>query len=63
VRRDFINLGALVVTLFDGYFVIYLAIFAGTVSSAAVVVPEHISLRRQLRALARRGADPRLVRT
>jgi phosphatidylglycerophosphate synthase len=63
VRRDFINLGALVVALFDGYLLIYVPILAGTIFSAAIVVPEHLGLRRQLRALARRGAAPRLVRS
>src|SRR5262249_38292164 len=61
VRRDFINIGALAATLADGYFPLYLGMLAGGAISAAIVVPEHWKLRRQLREVARRGATPRLV--
>lgn len=61
VRRDFINVAALAMALVDGYFVLYLGMLAGGVITAAVVVLEHVKLRRQLREVARRGATPRLV--
>ena len=59
--RDFVNLGALLVTLVDGYLVIYVGMLAGGVITAAVVVPEHLRLRGQLREIARRGGTPNLV--
>ena len=61
IRRDFVNLAALVLTVFNAYEVIYSGILAGTLVSALIVVPEHIRLRGQLRELARRGAAPRLL--
>jgi len=63
VRRDCVNLIALAVTLVDGYFAIYLMMLAGGLVTAAVVVLEHLKLRRQLREVARRGATPHLVRS
>jgi phosphatidylglycerophosphate synthase len=61
VRRDFINLGALVIALFDAYRLLYTLMFIGGVATAVIIVPEHLRLRRQLRELSRRGASPRLV--
>jgi len=61
VRRDFINLAALGLTLFDGYLVIYFGILAGSLVSSMIVIPEHVRLRRQLREVVRRGGSPRLV--
>jgi len=60
VRREFVNLGALALTFFDAYLVLYAVMLAGGVIAAAVVVPEHLKLRGMLRELARRGAAPRL---
>ncbi|HWU91615.1 MAG TPA: CDP-alcohol phosphatidyltransferase family protein, partial [Kofleriaceae bacterium] len=59
--RDFVNLGALLVSLVNGYLVIYVGMLVGGVVTAAIVVPEHIRLRGQLRELARRGGTPNLV--
>jgi phosphatidylglycerophosphate synthase len=61
VRRDFINLGAAVVALFNGYAVIYAGIWLGTIAAGAVIVPEHVRLRRQLAEIKRRGGTPRYV--
>lgn len=61
LRRDFINLFALAVTFFNGYFMLYVMMLGGGVLTAVGIVPEHIKLRRQLREVARRGATPRLV--
>jgi hypothetical protein len=61
IRRDFVNLAALVLTVFNAYEIIYSGILAGTLVSALIVVPEHLQLRGQLRELARRGAAPRLL--
>jgi phosphatidylglycerophosphate synthase len=61
IRRDFINLAALIIALFDGYGVIYGGIWLGTVVAAAIIVPEHLRLRRQLRELRRRGAEVRYL--
>ncbi len=61
IRRDFINLAALVIALFNGYAVIYGGIWLGTVVAALIVVPEHLRLRRQLREIRRRGGVPRYV--
>lgn len=61
VRRDFINLGAFVVALFNGYGVIYGGIWLGTIAAGAVIVPEHVRLRRQLAEIKRRGGVPRYV--
>lgn len=61
IRRDFVNLVALVVTLFNGYFALYVLMLAGGVITAVHVVPEHVKLRRLLREVARRGAAPHLL--
>lgn len=61
VRRDFINLAALIVALFDGYAIIYAGIWLGTVAAGAIIVPEHLRLRRQLAEIKRRGGVPRYV--
>ncbi len=61
IRRDFINLAALAVALFDGYVVIYAGIWLGTVVAAAIIVPEHLRLHRQLAEIRRRGGVPRYV--
>jgi phosphatidylglycerophosphate synthase len=61
VRRDFVNLAAFAGALANAYLAIYLAMLAGVVVAAAVMVPEHVRLRGQLRQLRRRGAAPRLA--
>jgi phosphatidylglycerophosphate synthase len=63
IRRDFINLGSLVVALAlaHGDLVIFGGIGTGGVVTAAIIVPEHLRLRGQLRDIARRGEQPRLV--
>jgi phosphatidylglycerophosphate synthase len=61
VRRDFINLLSFTAMLVDGYFAIYLTMLTGGVVTIFVIIPEHVKLRRQLREVARRGAQPRLV--
>lgn len=61
IRRDFINLGAVVVSLVDGYLFIYLTMLAGGVVAAVIILPEHVRLRGQLRELAHRGIAPRLL--
>lgn len=61
IRRDFINLGALALALADQYLIIYGLMLIGGVLTVIVVGPEHLRLRRQLRALRARGATPRLL--
>lgn len=61
VRRDFINLGSVAISLANGYLFIYVTMLAGGVVAALIIVPEHIRLRLQLRQLARRGGTPRLL--
>lgn len=61
IRRDFINLAALILTLFDAYLVIYIGILAGAVVSGTIVTREHIRLLGQLREVKRRGGVPRLL--
>jgi phosphatidylglycerophosphate synthase len=61
VRRDFVNLAALALTLVNAYEVIYVGMLAGGVVTAVIVIPEHIRLRGQLREVARLGATPRLL--
>ncbi len=61
VRRDFINLAALALTLVDAYEVLYVGMLLGGIVAPIVVIPEHLRLRRQLREVARRGGTPRLV--
>ena len=61
IRRDFINLGALVLALADQYLLIYGTMLLGGVLTALVVGPEHLRLRRQIAGLRRRGVEPRLL--
>jgi len=61
VRRDFINLAALALTLVDAYEALYVGMLLGGIVTPIVVIPEHFRLRRQLREVARRGGTPRLV--
>ncbi len=61
IRRDFINLGSLVVGLADQYLFIYATMLAGGLGLVIVVAPDHLRLRRQLAELRRRGAKPRLL--
>ena len=61
IRRDFINLGSVAIAFANGYLFIYLSMLAGGVVTAVIILPEHIRLRRQLRDLRRRGAEPRLL--
>ncbi len=61
IRRDFINLAALALTLVNAYALIYGGIFAGAVVSGLIVTREHIRLRSQLEEVARRGGIPRLL--
>lgn len=61
IRRDFINLGAVVISLANAYLFMYVCMFLGGVVTAVIIIPEHIRLRGQLRELARRGATPRLL--
>lgn len=61
IRRDFINLAAFVLTLFDLYAVIYTGILAGAVVSGLIVTREHIRLLAQLREVRRRGGVPQLL--
>ena len=61
IRRDFINLAAFILALFNLYAVIYTGIFVGAIVSGAIIAREHIRLRAQLREVARRGGSPRLV--
>lgn len=61
IRRDFINLGALVLALADQYLVLYGTMLLGGVLTLFIVGPDHLRLRRQLAELRRRGATPRLV--
>jgi phosphatidylglycerophosphate synthase len=59
--RDAINLGALILTFVNAHEVIYGSMLIGGLITAAVIVPEHIRLRVQLREVARRGGTPHLV--
>jgi phosphatidylglycerophosphate synthase len=61
IRRDFINLAAFVLALFDAYHVIYIGILAGSLVSGTIIAREHLRLRGQLREVVRRGGSPRLV--
>ena len=61
VRRDFVNLGAVALSFFDAYELMYGLMFLGGVGVAVVVLPEHFRLRNQIREVARRGGTPRLV--
>ena len=61
IRRDFINLAAFVLTLFNAYDVIYVGILAGAVVSGLIVTREHIRLLGQLREVRRRGGVPQLL--
>ncbi|MDQ3334625.1 MAG: CDP-alcohol phosphatidyltransferase family protein [Myxococcota bacterium] len=61
IRRDFINLAALILTLFNLYHVIYIGILAGAVVSGLIVTREHIRLLGQLREVKRRGGVPQLL--
>jgi phosphatidylglycerophosphate synthase len=61
IRRDFINLGALALTFFDLYVVIYAGIWLGTIVAGAITVPAHIRLLRHLAELRRRGVPVRYV--
>lgn len=61
IRRDFINLAALILTLFDAYAVIYCGILAGAVVSGLIVTREHVRLLGQLREVKRRGGVPQLL--
>lgn len=61
IRRDFINLAALLIAFFNGYVVIYAGIWLGTIVAAAIIVPEHVRLRGQLAEIKRRGGVPRYV--
>jgi len=61
IRRDFINLAALVLVLFDAYHVVYVGILAGAVVSGLIVMREHIRLLGQLREVKRRGGVPQLL--
>ena len=61
IRRDFINLAALIVALFNGYAIIYGGIWLGTIVAGAIIIPEHLKLRRHLAELRRRGAELRYV--
>ena len=61
IRRDFINLAALILTLFNLYQVIYCGILAGAVVSGTIVTREHIRLLGQLREVKRRGGVPQLL--
>jgi phosphatidylglycerophosphate synthase len=61
IRRDFINLAALILTLFDAFEVIYVGILAGAVVSGLIVTREHIRLLGQLREVKRRGGVPQLL--
>ena len=61
IRRDFINLAALILTLFDAYLVIYIGILAGAVVSGLIVTREHIRLLGQLREVKKRGGVPQLL--
>ncbi len=60
IRRDFINLAAVGLALLDFYMFLYVGMLAGGIVTALIVLPEHVRLRGQLRALRRRGAAPRL---
>jgi hypothetical protein len=61
VRRDFINLAAVVMCALDLYWLVYGTMAVGGVVTAFVIVPEHMRLRRQLRELARRGGQAQLL--
>jgi phosphatidylglycerophosphate synthase len=61
IRRDFINLGAVVFALADFYLGIYVTMWVGGIVMLIVVGPDHLRLRRQLAELRRRGAAPRLL--
>ncbi len=61
IRRDFINLGALVLALADQYLLLYGIMWVGGLITLFVVGPDHLRLRRQLAELRRRGATPRLL--
>lgn len=61
IRRDFINLAAFILTLFNAYAVIYTGILAGAVVSGLIVTREHVRLLSQLREVKRRGGEPALL--
>ncbi|CAN5914165.1 hypothetical protein BH11MYX3_BH11MYX3_12860 [soil metagenome] len=61
IRRDFINVAAWCLTFANAFEVIYGGIGAGVIIAGLIIIPEHFKLRRQLRELARRGAQPRYV--
>jgi phosphatidylglycerophosphate synthase len=61
IRRDFINLAAMIIAMFNGYAIIYGGIWLGTIVAAVIIVPEHLRLRRQLAEIRRRGGVPRYL--
>lgn len=63
IRRDFINLGALVCAVADQYLFIYGTMLIGGVITLLVVGPDHVRLRGQLAEVRRRGGTPRLLPT
>ncbi len=61
IRRDFINLGSLVLAFFNLYVVIYGGIWLGTIVAGAITIPAHFRLQRKIAEIRRRGADLRYV--
>jgi phosphatidylglycerophosphate synthase len=61
IRRDFINLGSLVLAFFNLYAVIYGGIWLGTIVAGAITIPAHFRLLRKIAEIKRRGAELRYV--
>lgn len=61
IRRDFINLAALVISIFDGFVVIYGGIWIGTIVAALITVPAHMKLMSMIRQIRAKGAPLRYV--
>jgi phosphatidylglycerophosphate synthase len=61
IRRDFINLGSLILAFFNLYVVIYAGIWVGTIVAGLITIPAHFSLMRKIAEIRRRGAPLRYV--
>ncbi|CAN5894264.1 hypothetical protein BH11MYX2_BH11MYX2_33370 [soil metagenome] len=61
IRRDFINLAALFIALFNGYAVIYGGIWFGTIVAALITIPAHVKLLSLIRQVRAKGAALRYL--
>jgi phosphatidylglycerophosphate synthase len=63
IRRDFINLAALVISFFNGFVVIYGGIWIGTIVAALITIPAHWKLMSLIKRIRAQGAPLRYVHT